>query len=122
MPFHELSRKIEGNYISIMNRENPLKNAEDLYKLLKLWKQLTNGNTIGDLTIHNGNTPIILLEMNRFLYYINADTTRKGVAEFLVNREDDWSTIMNSNGKMNKITNTKNKESIEGFYMYKRSI
>lgn len=122
MSFHELSRKIEGNYISKMNRENPLKSAEDLYKLLKLWKQLTNGDTIGDLTKYNKNTPIILLETNRSSYFINADTTRKGVAEFLVNREDDWSTIMNSNGIKNKITNTINKESIEGFYMYKRSI
>ena len=121
MTIQELAKKIEGNYILQMNNDNALNSKEDLFTLLKIWKQSTKGGTIGDITNDqiNNNTQIIKLRLNNTSYYINADTTREGVSQFLENRNKSWITILNERGKnINKITNNEDSTPIEGFYMY----
>ena len=107
-----------------MNNDNALNSKEDLFTLLKIWKELTKGGTIGDITNDqiNNNTQIIKLRLNNTSYYINADTTRQGVLRFLENRNNGWITILNERGNMNKITNNEDRTPIEGFYMYKSII
>jgi|TARA_B110000908_G_scaffold171230_1_gene233242 hypothetical protein len=120
MTIQELAKKIEGNYILQMNNDNALNSREDLYSLLKLWKELTKGDTIGDIANDriNNNTKIVRLELENSSFYINADTTREGVLEFLENQENDWNLIMSNRGNLNKITNNEDESPIEGFYMY----
>ena len=104
-----------------MNNDNALNSREDLFTLLKIWKQSTKGGTIGDITNDqiSNNTQIIKLRLNNTSYYINADTTREGVSQFLENRNKSWITILNERGKnINKITNNEDSTPIEGFYMY----
>jgi len=119
MTIPELAKLIEGNYILQMNN-NAIKSKKDLYRLLSIWKN-TGGKTIGNLENDNinNNTQIIQLQLNNSSYYINADTTRDGVLKFLENEKNDWKIIKNERGRMNKVTNTTNKEPIQGFYMYK---
>ena len=50
MKIQELAKRIEGNYILKMNNDNALNSREDLFTLLKIWKQSTKGGTIGDIT------------------------------------------------------------------------
>ena len=40
---------LTGNYITPILKSNPLKSKEDFNRLLKIWKQKTDGNTIGNL-------------------------------------------------------------------------
>ena len=119
MTIKELAKKIEGNYILQMN--HALYSKDDLYTLLKLWMEFTQGQTIGDIENDsvNKNTRIIKLQLKMYSYYINADTTRKGVFKFLENKENDWGIIMSNQGNLNKITNKEDGSPIEGFYMYK---
>jgi hypothetical protein len=120
MKIQELAKRIEGKHILKMNDDNTLNSKEELFTLLKIWK-LTKGTTIGDITNNqiNNNTQIIKLKLNSTSYYINADSTREGVLRFLENKKNDWRIIENERGRMNKVTNTTNKEPIQGFYMYK---
>ena len=86
-----------------------------------MWvKRTENSNdTIGNLDLYNNNVKIIRLNFANTAYYIDADSTREGVLKFLENKKNDWKIIENERGRMNKVTNTTNKESIQGFYMYK---
>jgi len=120
MTIQELAQKIEGHYILQMNNDNALNSKADLYSLLKLWKELTKGDTIGDIANDriNNNTKIVRLELENSSFYINADTTREGVLKFLENQENDWELIMSNRGNLNKITNNEDESPIEGFYMY----
>ena len=103
MRIQELEKKIEGKYILQMNNDNALNSKEDLFTLLKIWKELTKGGTIGDITNDqiNNNTQIIKLRLNNTSYYINADTTREGVLRFLENKNNGWIIILNERGNMN---------------------
>ena len=120
MKIQELAKRIEGKHILKMNNDNALNSREDLYSLLKLWKELTKGDTIGDIANDriNNNTKIVRLELKNSSFYINADTTREGVLEFLENQENDWNVIMSNRGNLNKITNNEDESPIDGFYMY----
>ena len=120
MKIQELAKRIEGKHILKMNNDNALNSREDLYSLLKLWKELTKGDTIGDIANDriNNNTKIVRLELKNSSFYINADTTREGVLEFLENQENDWNLIMSNRGNLNKITNNEDESPIDGFYMY----
>jgi hypothetical protein len=122
MTIQELAKKIEGKYILQMNNDNVIESKKDLYILLGIWVDKTKGETIGNIKniLINKNTQIIKLRLNNNSYYINADTTRDGVLQFLENRNKSWITILNERGKnINKITNNEDSTPIEGFYMYK---
>ena len=121
METNELIKKhlsIDQNYINEIKRENAL-NEEDFFNLLKWWLKLTKKTTIGDLSIHSKNTPLIFLKKDSNLYYLNADTNKEGVSEFLVNKVNSFTTIPNVKGILNKITNRSDSEPIKGFYLYK---
>lgn len=111
---------IDQQYIVPMGKLNQLKSKSDFYMLLKYWLKLSRQDTIGD--IEGGqqkNTPLIKLSVGSSSYYINADTTRAGVQEFLKNREHSWSVISSNRGNKNKVTNDPGSMDIKGFYMYK---
>lgn len=118
--YQEISKRIENRYIIKMNNTNALTSRKHLYILLQMWVQgtLQANDTVGDLDLHNNNVRVITLNLANSSYYINADTTREGVLKFLKNKENDWQLIINQKGVRNKVTNTKNNEPIDGFYMY----
>ena len=107
----------DKNHFKIMNRDNMLDSKENLYYLLKWWLNLSNKNTIGNTDNMNNNQKIILIKLGSNSYFINADTNKAGVKEFLKNKKEAWRLIENRNGNFNKITNAD--RDIPGFYMYK---
>ena len=106
---------IDNNYI----RKCKLNSKEDLFSLLKWWLKLSSENTIGDLSKVHRQTRIINLILGSNHYYLNADTTRDGVKEFLLNKQNSWSIIVNQNGEKNLVTNSDTNNSIQGLYFYK---
>jgi hypothetical protein len=110
---------IDQNYILKFSIKNPLKDKEDFIKILKCWVRYSNSETIGDLTKMNGNTPLIHLVVGSSNYYLNADSKRTGVEEFLNNKDASWKIILNEVGVKNKVTNREDKEAIPLFYFYK---
>jgi hypothetical protein len=114
----EISIKyIEGQFIKPMINEYSLSSKEELIDLLKCWKIISKANTIGDINSYTKNKRIVLLNIRENSYYINADTTRKGVEEFLKNKNNPWKTPKNSC----VITNKLDSETIKGFYMYRKN-
>jgi hypothetical protein len=112
---------IDQNFILKLSRENALKDKEDFFKILKCWIRFSKSETIGDLTKMIRRTPLLFLRIGSSTYYINADSKRTGVEEFLNNTEESesWRIIFNEDGVKNKITNRKDEEAIPGFYFYK---
>lgn len=117
----EISYRIQNGYILQMNNENALISKKHLFILLEMWANRTKNSTdtIGNLDLYNKYVKIIKLNLANNSYYINADTTREGVLMFLENKKSDWIIIENNRGRVNKVTNTTNKEAIKGFYMYR---
>jgi hypothetical protein len=111
---------IDQNYILKFSTESPLKDKEDFIKILKCWLRYSISETIGDLTKMNGNTPLILLQIGSSNYYLNADSRKAGVAEFLNKAEEPWKVISNEDGVKNKVTNRIDSEAIPYFYFYKK--
>lgn len=109
----------DQNFILKLSRENALNNKEDFFKILKCWMGFSKSETIGDLTIMIGRTPLLFLKIGSSTYYINADSKRTGVEEFIKNTEYSWRIIFNEDGVKNKVTNRKDEEAIPGFYFYK---
>jgi hypothetical protein len=112
---------IDQNFILKLSRENALKNKEDFFNILKCWIRFSKSETIGDLTKMIRRTPILYLRIGSTTYYINADSKRIAVEEFLNNSKESesWKLITNEDGVKNKITNRKDEEAIPGFYFYK---
>ena len=111
---------IDGE-IKRMSRKTPLKSKIELIRLLMEWKKINNNEsdskTIGNSEI--GVTPLVWLKIDEELFHVNSDSNLGGVREFLSNYENEWFIIPNKRGKVNKVTNDKNKIGISGFYMYK---
>lgn len=121
MTFEEIKNKYltpDGNYIKKMSSEIDLK-KDDLYDILKWWSKITTKDTIGDLTTMNRNQKLIIFKIGSSSYYINADTKKIGVNQFLLNKDNPWKIIFNENGVKNKVTNGLDENPISYFYMYK---
>jgi hypothetical protein len=101
-----------------MSSEIDLK-KDDLYDILKWWSKITTKDTIGDLTTMNRNQKLIIFKIGSSSYYINADTKKIGVNQFLLNKNNPWKIIFNENGVKNKVTNGLDENPISYFYMYK---
>lgn len=110
---------IDGNHIKPMQKVNTLKSKDVLYDVLKWWNKISTNQTIGNLKIMNNNQKLILIQIGSSTYYINADSSKIGVKEFLSNKGNQWKIIVNENGKKNKVTNRLDEEPIPHFYMYK---
>ena len=109
----------DQNFILKLSRENALNNKEDFLNILKCWMRFSKSETIGDLTIMIGRTPLLFLKIGSSTFYINADSKRTGVEEFIKNTENSWRIIYNEDGVKNKVTNRKDEEAIPGIYFYK---
>ena len=96
---------------------------DELIKLLKNWLQ-TNQQTIGNGENKTGNTKWIFLYLNGNNYYINADTTREGVLNFVKNHEDNypWVVIANNRNVYKKVSNDLYSKVIKGLYFYSVTI
>ena len=119
----EIIRKhlsIDQQYIKKNSRENPIKSKDDFYNVLKWWKKISKSDTISDLRGGSNNEPWIHVKIGEIQYYLNADTKRNGVIEFLNCKKNKWVTIKNENGVQNKIVNSLDESPISGFYFYKR--
>lgn len=113
----EISNKyIEGEYIKPMLHSHILSSKKELYDLLKTWKIISNASTIGNLALFPKNKKIILLNIRDNSFFINADTTRNGVLEFLKNKDNPW--VITKKSKV--VTNKIDSQTIKGFYMYKK--
>ena len=110
---------IDGNHIKPIQKGNALKSKDDLYDVLKWWSIISTNQTVGDLKIMNNNQKLILIQVGSSGYYINADSNKIGVKEFLSNKGNPWKIRENENGKKNKVTNRLDDEPIPYFYMYK---
>ena len=110
---------IDGNHIKPMQKVNTLKSKDDLYDVLKWWNIISTNKSIGDLKTMNNNQKLILIQVGSSSYYINADSSKIGVKEFLSNKGNQWKIIVNESGKRNKVTNRLDEEPIPHFYMYK---
>jgi len=109
----------KDDYIRKIARDESL-DKEDLLQLLKCWKMITTKHTLGDLSKYSaGLTKLIFVTIGANTYYITADTTREGVIQFLLNKDNKMKTIANESGRINKITNCNSNLAIPGFYMYK---
>lgn len=92
----------------------------ELIASLKNWVKTTNDPFIGDLENFNGNTAWIKFIKNDFEYYINADTKREGIIEFIKNHDNGnaWKVIKNNRGNYKKVTNGINGKAIKYLYFY----
>lgn len=68
----------------------------------------------------NNNQKLILIQLGSSSYYINADSSKIGVKEFLSNKGNHWKIIVNENGKRNKVTNRLDEEPIPHFICIKK--
>ena len=84
----------------------------------------TNELTIGNGESLTGNTKWIFLNLNGSKYYINADTTREGILNFVKNHENNypWMVIANNRNVYKKVSNDLNGKSIIGLYFYSVTI
>ncbi|MAD11974.1 MAG: hypothetical protein CMC04_04565 [Flavobacteriaceae bacterium] len=113
----EISNKFfEGEYIKPMSHSHILSSKKELYDLLKTWKIISNASTIGNLVLFPNNKKIILLSIRDNYYYLNADSTREGVVEFLTHKTNPWKIVK----KSKVVTNHIDSQTIKGFYMYKK--
>jgi hypothetical protein len=99
-------------------------NTKDkLITLLNNWLN-TNETKIGNGENITGNTKWIFLNLNGNNYYINADTTREGILNFVNNHEKKypWVVIVNNRSVYKKVSNDKNGKAIKGLYFYSETV
>lgn len=96
---------------------------DQLILLLENWLK-TNEPTIGNGKNKTGNTKWIFLYLNDKEYYINADTTREGIMNFVKNhkKKHPWVIIADKNKVYKKISNDINRNAIKGLYFYSNTI
>lgn len=91
----------------------------ELITLLTNWLK-TDEKNIGNEENKTGNTKWIQLNLNGHRYYINADTTRQGVENFVKNHENNypWIVITNNRKVYKKVSNDATGAAIKGLYFY----
>jgi hypothetical protein len=96
---------------------------DQLIILLKNWLK-TNETKIGNGENKTGNTKWIFLNLNGNDYYINADTKREGIVNFVKNNENNypWVVIANNRNVYKKGSNDENGNAIKGLYFYSVTI
>ncbi len=96
---------------------------EQLIVLLKNWLE-TSETKIGNGKNKTGNTKWIFLNLNSTNYYINADTKREGIVEFVKNHENNYPSIVIANNRdvYKKVSNDENGKAIKGLYFYSEVI
>lgn len=107
----------------MIERETICYSKDQLVMLLKNWFK-TNEPTIGNGKNKTGNTKWIFLYLNDKEYYINADTTREGIMNFVKNHEKKhpWVIIADKNQVYQKVSNDINRNAIKGLYFYSNTI
>ena len=117
-------QEIIDKYLSIDQRfvkTITISDKEVFFEILSCWSMI---NQSDDSRIGNsgyGGTAHLKLEIGDKKYYLNSDTNRRGVKEFLKNQGNNWRVIKNANGFANVVTNKLDETSIPGFYFYKNT-
>ena len=103
----------------MIEKETKCYSKDQLILLLENWLK-TNEPTIGNGKNKTGNTKWIFLYLNDKEYYINADTTREGITNFVRNHEKNypWVVIANNRNVYKKVSNEINENAIKGLYFY----
>ena len=117
-------QEIIDKYLSIDQRYiEPIRlsDRDVFFSILSCWSMLNRSedSRIGDSDY--GRKALIKLEIWDKKYYLNSDTNRIGVIEFLKNKKNNWRVIQNANGFANVVTNKLDETSIPGFYFYKNN-
>lgn len=101
--------------------KNPLNSKEDLFKLLKVWMHYNTNKS--NPRIDGGKCrnqhQLIRLKQGGVEYYMNADSRFEGIEVFLENKENDWLTIYNRDGKKNLVTN-RGDSKIKYLHLYRK--
>ena len=122
MSFDDIRKhlSVDQKHILKFNRSNPI-SVGGLFELFKWYLKFnsTDELEIGDIRDSYKGLPWIWVQRKGTLYHINGDTKLKGIQEFFLNRNREWSVIETQTGNLSKITNEKEGKPIEGFYMYK---
>ena len=107
----------------MIERETICYSKDQLVMLLKNWLK-TNEPTIGNGNNKTGNTKWIILNLNGSKYFINADTTREGIINYVRNHEKNysWGVIANNRKVYKKVSNDINGNAIKGLYFYSNTI
>lgn len=89
---------------------------------LKEWlERARDGEWIGDRD-GRGQRAWIHIRDGRRTYFLNADTRRDGVQEYVgmlaLNPGTEWAIVANRNGRMNKVGFGSSGRTITGFYLY----
>ena len=102
------------------SKSDAISTKKELFDILETWVKANAGKglniEIGDKG--TSNTPWLFIKVEGKVYYMNRDTKHYGVQEFCSNKSNDWVVIANNRGKLNKVTNSKDKKAIEGLYLY----
>jgi hypothetical protein len=117
-------QEIIDKYLSIDQRYiEPIRlsDRDIFFRILSCWSMInqSDDSRIGDSDY--GGTAHLKLEIGDKKYYLNSDTNRRGVKEFLKNKANNWKIIQNINGFANVVTNKPDDTSIPGFYFYKNT-
>lgn len=104
-------------------KKSKCNSKDQLITLLKDWLK-ANEPTIGNGENKTGNTKLIFFNLNENNYYINADSTREGILNFVNNHENNypWVVIANNRGVYKKVSNDLNGNAIKGLYFYSVTI
>jgi hypothetical protein len=114
--------ELEVNGIPI-NIGTKCNSKDELILVFKSWLE-TNETAIGDIDNYPKYTKWIFLNLNGNNYFINADTTREGIVDFVNNHENNnsWKVIANRDKIFNKVSNDVASKAIKGLYFYSESI
>ncbi len=104
-----------GEYL--VKETSPIQKVE-FVRRLKIWRQLSKANTVGDLTIQQGRSNLlVVLEGSNNIWYVHSDTKREAVNHFLNQRGNQWKKAIGPKGSI-VLTNNEDGTYIEGFYVY----
>lgn len=107
--------------ISKTDRNHPI-TRQAFHNLLKDWHSSSIEERIGDPDVR-GQTAWIWVSDGAAAYYLNADTKRVAVKEYLdlisrYGNDFEWYIVLNSRGRLNKVAFGSDKRIIKGFYLY----
>jgi hypothetical protein len=106
---------LEGDFLR--KEKNPISKNE-FFQRLKVWKQLTHSQTLGDLNNGIGTSVLLLVQENgNNLWKVHSDTKRDSVVRFLSQKENSWKKTRSPKGRI-VLTNNLDGSHIEGFYVY----
>lgn len=102
-------------------KDQPIARAAFEHALAEWAARAKSFDTIGD-TSSRGQTPWVYVRSDGNLYYLNADSTKPAVDEYLrllaADPQLSWTIVANRNGRLNKVAFGRDRTVIPGLYFY----